>query len=134
MLFFDLKRSFTKTRFRCNFSSDKCSDFIPTVSKTYPRRNVPLATAEQSRKCFESSVPGVNRSHIQYTFCNAPFHYLVQCEQSLRNALLLTRHSSRWLRSKQKLNMQVRSQLKASEYDSQHAGQTADALDNLPVF
>ena len=29
---------------------------------------------------------------------------------------------------------QVRSQLKASEYDSQHAGQTADALYNLPVF
>ena len=28
----------------------------------------------------------------------------------------------------------VRSQLKALEYDSEHAGQTADALDNLPVF
>ena len=31
-------------------------------------------------------------------------------------------------------NKQVRSQLKASEYDSQHAGQTADTLYNLPVF
>ena len=29
---------------------------------------------------------------------------------------------------------QVRSQLKALECDSEHAGQTADALDNLPVF
>ena len=99
-----------KTRFCCNFSS-KCSDLILTVSETYPIRNVPHATAEQSRavlfrsrKCFESSVPGVNRIHIQYTFRNAPFHYPVQCEHSLRHALLLTRHSSRWLRSKQKLN------------------------------
>ena len=29
---------------------------------------------------------------------------------------------------------QVRSQLKTSEYDSQHAGEAADALHNLPVF
>ena len=29
---------------------------------------------------------------------------------------------------------QVRSQLTALEYDSEHAVQTADALDNLPVF
>ena len=28
----------------------------------------------RSRHCFESSVPGVNRSPIQYTFCGAPFH------------------------------------------------------------
>ena len=37
----------------------------------------------RSRKCFESSVSSVNRSHIRYTFCDAPFHYPVQCEHSL---------------------------------------------------
>ena len=34
-------------------------------------------------KFFESSVPSVNRSPIRYTFCDAPFHYPVQCEHSL---------------------------------------------------
>ena len=55
--------------------------------KTYPIRNVPLLTAERSgavlfgsRNCFESSVPSVNRNPIRYTFCDAPFHYPVQCE------------------------------------------------------
>ena len=69
----------------------KCSDLTRTVSKTYPIRNVPLSTAERSgavlfrsRNCFESSVPSVNRSPIRYTFCNAPFHFPVQCEHSLR--------------------------------------------------
>ena len=38
----------------------------------------------RSRKCFESGVSSVNRSPIRYTFCDAPFHYPVQCEHSLR--------------------------------------------------
>ena len=37
----------------------------------------------RSRNCFESSSPSVNRSPIRYTFCDAPFHYPVQCEHSL---------------------------------------------------
>ena len=41
----------------------------------------------RSRKCFESSVPSVNRSPIRYTFCHAPFHYPVQCEHSLTNLI-----------------------------------------------
>ena len=64
---------------------------IRTVSKTYPIQNVPLSTAERSgavlfrsRNCLESSVPGVNRSPIRYTFCDAPFHYPAQCEHSFR--------------------------------------------------
>ena len=51
----------------------KCSDLTRTVSKTYPKRNVPLSTAERSRavlfrsrNCFKSSVSSVNRSHIRY--------------------------------------------------------------------
>ena len=63
----------------------KCSDLTQTVLKTYLIRNVPFSTAERSStvNCFESSVATVNRSLIQYIFCNAPFHYLVQCEHSL---------------------------------------------------
>ena len=70
----------------------KCSDLTRTVSRTYPIRNVPLSTAKRSRavlfwsrNCVESSVPSVNRSPIRYTLCDAPFHYPVQCEHSLRN-------------------------------------------------
>ena len=37
----------------------------------------------RNRNCFESSIPSVNRSHIRYTFCDAPFHYPVQREHSL---------------------------------------------------
>ena len=37
----------------------------------------------RSGKCFENSVPGVNRSPIRYTFCDAPFYYPVQFEHSL---------------------------------------------------
>ena len=40
----------------------------------------------------------MNRSPIRYTFCDAPFHYLVQCEHSLNIACvdraLLSRMSS----------------------------------------
>ena len=39
-----------------------------------------------SRNCFESRIPSVNRSPIRYTFCDAPFHYPVQCEHSLRQS------------------------------------------------
>ena len=68
----------------------KCSDLTRTVSKTYPIRNVPLSTGSgavlfRSRNCFESGVPSMNRSPIRYIFCDAPFHYAVQCEHSLRN-------------------------------------------------
>ena len=38
----------------------------------------------QSRNCFESSIPSVNGSPVRYTFCDAPFHYPVQCEHSLK--------------------------------------------------
>ena len=110
MLPFDLKRSFTKTRFRCNFRSDKSvQTWLGPFQKPIQYGRFHLQQRSRavlfwSRKCFQSSVPGVNRSHIQYTFCNAPFHYSVKCEHSLRHALLLTRHSRRWLRSKQKIN------------------------------
>ena len=54
----------------------------------------------RSRNCFESSVPSVNRSPIRYTFCDAPFHYLVQCEHSLERSV-----SDRFLkRSESSLN------------------------------
>ena len=87
---FDLKRSLTKNEVPLQFLlRQKCSDLIRTVSKTYPIRNVPLSTAERSstvpeQKLFESSIPSVNRSAspIRYTFCDAPFHYPVQCEHS----------------------------------------------------
>ena len=37
----------------------------------------------RSSNCFKNSVPSVNRGPIQYTFCDSPFHYPVQCEHSL---------------------------------------------------
>ena len=85
---FDLKRLITKTRFCCNFCSDKCSDLTRTVSKIYPIGTFHLqqrswAVLFRSRNCFESSVPSMNRSPIRYAFCDAPFHYPVQCEHSL---------------------------------------------------
>ena len=84
MLPFDLKRSFMSTRFRCIF----CSDLTRTVSKhiryrTFHFQQRSGAVLFRSRNCFESSVPGVNRSPIQYTFCNTPFPYPVQCEHHL---------------------------------------------------
>ena len=86
---FDLKRSFTKTRFCCNFCSDKSvqSWFGPFQKPIrygtfhFQQRN--RAALFRSRKCFESSVPSVNRRPIRYTFCDAPFHCPVQCEHSL---------------------------------------------------
>ena len=47
----------------------KCPDVIRTVSKTYPIRTFHCqqligAVLFQSRKCFESSVPSVNRSPV----------------------------------------------------------------------
>ena len=71
----------------------KCSDLIRTVSKTYTIRDTfhfqqrSGAVLFRSRNCFESSVPSVNRSPIRYTFCDAPFHYPVQCEHSLSSLL-----------------------------------------------
>ena len=38
----------------------------------------------RSRTCFKSSIPSVNRSPIRYIFWDAPFHYTVQCEHSLK--------------------------------------------------
>ena len=83
---FDLKRSFTKTltRFRCNFCSDKS---VQTSLRPFqkPIQYGMLSTAKQSSTVPEQKllrkepVPSVSRSPIQYTFCNAPFHYLVQC-------------------------------------------------------
>ena len=48
-------------------------------------RNVPLSSAEWSSSVPEQKLllPSVNRSPIRYTFCDAPFHYPVQCEHSL---------------------------------------------------
>ena len=66
----------------------KCSDLTRTVSKpiryvTFHFQQRSGAVLCRSRNCFESSAPGVNGSPIRYTFCDAPFHYLVQCEHSL---------------------------------------------------
>ena len=89
---FDFKRSFTKTRFRCNFCSDKSVQTWfgpfqkPIRYRTFhfqQRSGAVQYVLFRSRKCFESSVPSVNRSPIWYTFCDAPFHYPVQCEHSL---------------------------------------------------
>ena len=43
----------------------------------------------QSRNCFESSIPSVNRRPIRYTFCDAPFHCPVQCEHSLKHSCII---------------------------------------------
>ena len=37
----------------------------------------------RSKNCFESSISGVNRSAIWYTFCNALFHCPAHCEHHL---------------------------------------------------
>ena len=63
------------------------------MSETYPIRNVPLSTAEQSntvpeQKLFRKQLPSVNRNPIRYTFCDTPFHYPVQCEHGLRWSLV----------------------------------------------
>ena len=91
-LHFDLKRSFTKTRFRCNFCSNKSVQTWfgpfqkPIRYGTFHFQQRSGAVMFRSRNCFESSIPSVNRSPIQYTFCDAPFHYPVQCEHSIKIA------------------------------------------------
>ena len=83
------KDNLPKTRFRCNFCSDKSvqtwfSPFQkPIRYGTFHFQQRSGAVLFRSRNCFESSVPSVNRSPIRYTFCDAPFHYPVQCENSL---------------------------------------------------
>ena len=57
-----------------NLSDTEHSIFIIRASR---------AVLFKSRDCFEGSVPSVNRSPTRYTFCNAPFHYPVQCEHYL---------------------------------------------------
>ena len=85
---FDLKRSFTKTRFRCNFCSDRSvQTWLGPFQKpirygTFHYQQRSGAVLFRSRNCFENSAHSVNRSHIRYTFCDAPFHYPVQCEHS----------------------------------------------------
>ena len=79
---------------RCNFCSDKSvHTWLRPFQKpirygTFHFQQRSRAVLFRSRNCFESSVPGVNRSHIRYTFCHAPFHYPVQCEHSLKLAHL----------------------------------------------
>ena len=88
------KDNLTKTRLSCNFAPIKVfrldSDRLKNLSDT--ERSTFNSGAEQycsgavlfrSRNCFESSSPSVNRSPVRYTFCDAPFHYPVQCEHSL---------------------------------------------------
>ena len=88
---FDLKRLFSKTRFRCNFCYDKSVHTWfgpfqkPIRYGTFHFQQLSGAVLFRSRNCFESRVPSVNRSPIQYTFCGAPFHYPVQCEHSLNH-------------------------------------------------
>ena len=89
---FDLKRSFTKMRFHCNFCSD--TDGIQTVWKNYLIQNIALSTAEQGSTVPEQKMLWKQNSQcekkpsIQYTFCDAPFHYPVHCEHSLRVSIL----------------------------------------------
>ena len=86
---FDLKRSFTKTRFRCNFCSDKSVQTWfgpfqkPIRYGTFHFQHRSGAVLFRIRNCFESRIPSVNRSPILYTFWDTPFHYPVQCEHSL---------------------------------------------------
>ena len=86
---FDLKRSFTKTKFRCNFCSDKSVQTWfgpfqkPIRYGTFHFQQRGWAVLFRSRNCFESIIPSLNRSPIRYTFCDAPFHYPVQFEHSL---------------------------------------------------
>ena len=89
-LLLDLKRLFTKTRFRCNFCTDKSVQTLlrpfqkPIQYGTFHFQQQIGAILFRSRNCyFESSVPSMNRSPIRYSFCDAPFHCPVQCEHSL---------------------------------------------------
>ena len=93
---FDFKRSFTSTKFCCNFCSDKVfrfdSDRFKNLSDTERStfmRQWSGAVVFPSRNCVESSVPTVNRSPIWYTFRDALFHYPAQCEHSLNSLVLV---------------------------------------------
>ena len=72
--------SFTKTRFRCNFCSDKSVQTWfgpfqkPIRYGTFHFQQRSGAVLLWSRNCFESSVLSVNRSPIRYTFYDAPFY------------------------------------------------------------
>ena len=60
------------------------SDRVRNLSDT--ERSTFNSGAEQycsGAETASSSVPSVNRNPIRYTFCDAPFHYPVQCEHSL---------------------------------------------------
>ena len=59
-----------------------CKDLIRYGTFHFQQRSG--AVLFRSRNCFESSIPNVNRSPIRYTFCDAPFHYPVQCEHSFK--------------------------------------------------
>ena len=61
--------------------SDRLKNLSDTERFHFQQRSG--AVLFRSRNCFESSSPSVNRSPIRYTFCDAPFHYSVQCENSL---------------------------------------------------
>ena len=86
---FDLKSSLTNTRFHCIFCSYKSVQTWfgpfqkPLRYVTFHFQQRRGAVLFRSRNCFESSIPGVNRIPIRYTFCDTPFHYLVQCEHHL---------------------------------------------------
>ena len=82
--FFDFKRPFTKTRFRCNFCSDKSVQtwFGPFQKSirygTFHFQQFNRAVLFKSRKCLESSISSVNRSPVQFTLCDSLFHWPVQ--------------------------------------------------------
>ena len=73
-----------------------------------------------SKNYFESSVPSVNRSPIQYTFCNTPSrtlcHYLVQSEHHLKADFLSSQKplTARW----QVLPSSQNNFLPSHEYDN----------------
>ena len=91
---FDVKRLFTNMRFRCNFCSNRSvQTWLGPSQKPIPYRMFHFeqwsgAVLFQSRNCFESSVPSVNGSSIQYTSCDTLTHYVVQCEHSLTHRTL----------------------------------------------
>ena len=74
----------------CNFCSDKSVQTLfgpsqkPIRYGTFHFQQRSGAVLFRSRNCFESSSPSVNKSPIWYTSCDAPFHYPVQCEHSLK--------------------------------------------------
>ena len=92
------KDNLPKTRFRCNFCSDKIVQTWfgpfqkPIRHGTFHFQQRSGAVLFRSRNYFESSIPSVNRSPIRYTFCDAPFHCPVQCEQSLKNGVRKSNH------------------------------------------